>query len=537
MEMNIKLNKLLTEWRSNGYLLCNKDSIRSDSNARIFYLYKGKKFAGLKLLKSDSNSIESLHQLKLNTLYNSFEYTQYIQNLILDDINSGYPFSRIKLEQDTILNDTLFGHFEYQRGPYFAYGDIDENDNRLISERYLSNLLKLKKGKPFKHSSIESINSQISKLNYLEMEFPPRIQFEGSQVNIDFYLKKKAANTFDFLIGFNNTGTGPSRQVQITGQAGFDIYNSFKVGDRIYLHYENLQPSSPRLNFILDLPYIKHVPWQNTLGFDMIKNRESYINLQSYYKISETFDSYSKGSFVLHNNYSFVLNADSNFIKTNYKLPSVIDFSYLSYGLEYRRDITDNNINPIKGYIFQISGRIGKKKFIKSNSILKYDINNQLNQQYDSLNVSNLQYNIIAQGSYYKKLSKRSILKYGLNAQLLFNKAGILENEVVKIGGINTIRGFNDNFFTSDKYIINTLEYRFLLDRNSFLSAFIDHAYLNIITPQRKSNLNNYLGIGVGMQILTKAGTFGIYFASGRTETSSFDFSALKVHFGYVTRF
>ena len=164
-------------------------------------------------------------------------------------------------------------------------------------------------------------------------------------------------------------------------------------------------------------------------------------------------------------------------------------------------------------------------------------MNNKLSKEYDSLNANSVQLNIKFKFAIYQAIAKRQVLKFNINSNAIYSKAKILANEINRIGGINNLRGFNDNIFASDGYIISTIEYRFLLDRNSFLNVFLDHAYMRIISQETKSPWQNYIGMGLGMQFLTNAGNFGLFIAVSKTENSSFDFSAPKVHFGYTALF
>ncbi|NOT38833.1 MAG: BamA/TamA family outer membrane protein [Saprospiraceae bacterium] len=524
------VNKQIDE----GFLLCSMDSIVEDSVNRYIHLYKGTKYYGLAIGNYDS--LEILNIGKLQKLSPN-DWRKFVQQVIKTDNNNGYPLSKMKLIPVYNNSDTLTANIIYEKGPRFFMGEIDGGDNKVISNLYLSRLVNAKKGSVFQHDHILNIDKILSKINYLEVEFPPRIKFEGNQVNINMYLKRKPSNSFDFLIGFNNSGSGLTRSVQITGQANMDLNNSLKLGERIFMHYENLQPSSPRFNLVLDFPYLAWVPFGITFGTDLIKSKDQYINIQSFSKFTKAIDPQSFIKLVFHNNFSYVLNADSVYIRNFLKLPTVIDFNHNSYGAEYSRDTRDNRVSPSKGYDCIISGRIGLKKFIASDAILRYDVDNTLIKQLDSLNQNKLQYNFSVQGSYYYMIVRRSVLKLGLQSDIILNKAGVLENEVIKIGGIRNLRGFNDNFFSSDKFVISTFEYRFLLDRFSYLNIFVDHGYMSLISQDFKSDWKNYIGLGLGMQLQTKAGAFGIFFASSRTEETDFDFSALKVHFGYLAKF
>jgi len=516
----------------NGYLLAGIDSILHSGDTIHYFYNHNRKLSGV-YISDVQNSVKTTDSKQS---FKPDEWVKFSTDLITKDLSTGFPLSKVKLVPDTIMNDTLFASLDYKQGPYFYFGEIDQRNGIVVNNRYLMELLHFKTGQPFNQKIITRSRAILSRLPYLESQYIPRVNFFGEKADMYLYLKKKPANNFDLLLGFNNKNSGASKTVQITGQANIDLYNSFKLGDRLYLHYENLQESSPRLNFFLDLPYIR-LPFGLTTRFDLIKNKDEYINFQTQLKLNKTIQQQEELSIVLFNNSSYLLQVDTVYVKAQQLLPKSLDFSLLSYGLAYKLNSTNDNFNPTQGLLLELQALVGTKKFKKNPGILKFDSNGKLNTQYDSLNKNGVQSNVQSNITGYISLSKRQVLKGSTQGFLLISKNQSLENELIKIGGIHTLRGFNDNQFTSDAYVLSTAEYRFLLDRNSFLSLFVDHAWMRLISQNNIIPWQNYLGIGAGMQFRTKAGAFGLYFAVGRSETVDFDFSSPKVHFGYTAIF
>ena len=80
------------------------------------------------------------------------------------------------------------------------------------------------------------------------------------------------------------------------------------------------------------------------------------------------------------------------------------------------------------------------------------------------------------------------------------------------------------------------LEYRFLLSKNSYFSAFFNAA---VVEDRRagKGPVDFPFGFGAGAAIETKAGIFGITYAMGRQLDNKITFNSAKIHFGYVNYF
>ncbi|MEP7195229.1 MAG: hypothetical protein ABI851_01845 [Saprospiraceae bacterium] len=530
-----KLTDLFYQKEEEGYLFVKIDSIQRDSNVFIYCLSTGLKF---KLLRLENIDIVNLkNQISKNELLSPKKWVQLRNLIIRNDVENGYPLSKISLHDVKIIEDSLTAKIDYQRGPYFKYGPIEERNQIVVSERFLQRHLHIPVGRKFNYNVVRNVESNLSQIPYIEVQYPPRINFNGDEAIVYLYLKKKKNNTFDFLLGFNNKVTENSKSIQLTGQASFDLSNAFKIGERIAFHYENLQVNSPRINIKLEFPYLKFIPFGTGFDFSLQKYTDQYIGLQTKLKLQKFLNFGEEINVFVLNEFSYLLNIDTLFIKNNNRLPQALDYSYLAYGLGYKINKLNYLSNPTRGYTIEIQASLGRKQFIKNSNVLLLDNNKFLENQYDSLNRINLQSNIHFNSSYYYSLLKRQVIKLAVNSSILVSKAKILENEVFRIGGINTLRGFNDNLFASKAYIISTLEYRFLLDRNSYLLGFIDHSYMSIITQTTTVPWQNYFGIGIGMQLQTQAGAFGIYFAVGKTEQMKFDFAATKVHFGYTAKF
>ena len=80
--------------------------------------------------------------------------------------------------------------------------------------------------------------------------------------------------------------------------------------------------------------------------------------------------------------------------------------------------------------------------------------------------------------SIYWPINRRSTIKTSIYSSGIFSNSSILENEKYRIGGTQLLRGFNEDQFLSGLYTVGSLEYRFLISQNGFLSAFSDMAFI-----------------------------------------------------------
>ena len=117
-----------------------------------------------------------------------------------------------------------------------------------------------------------------------------------------------------------------------------------------------------------------------------------------------------------------------------------------------------------------------------------------------------------------------------------FQSPNTFRNELFQIGGYKLLRGFDEESIFSSAFGVGTVEYRYLLGQNSFLSAFMDYGLSTNNSLEVKAN-NNFLGAGVGMAFETKAGIFNITYAAGKRDDEKFNLRQSKIHLGYVNYF
>jgi hemolysin activation/secretion protein len=107
-------------------------------------------------------------------------------------------------------------------------------------------------------------------------------------------------------------------------------------------------------------------------------------------------------------------------------------------------------------------------------------------------------------------------------------------NELYRCGGINSIRGFNENSLQANVFSGIMAEYRFLLAPNLYLHSITDYGYLQDKTSATTEKL---LGLGFGFGLFTKNGFFNLMYANGSTSDQSIKLSNSIVHISFKTNF
>jgi outer membrane protein assembly factor BamA len=135
----------------------------------------------------------------------------------------------------------------------------------------------------------------------------------------------------------------------------------------------------------------------------------------------------------------------------------------------------------------------------------------------------------------YQKVGNQATIKTGIKAGYI-QAQQLFTNELFQVGGIKTLRGFDEESIFASEFIIATAEYRYLIGPSSYLFTFLDAAHAG-----RKSYLSNFsgnfLGAGLGLSFETKSGIFNLAYAAGKKPDSAINFKESKIHFGFVSLF
>jgi hemolysin activation/secretion protein len=107
-------------------------------------------------------------------------------------------------------------------------------------------------------------------------------------------------------------------------------------------------------------------------------------------------------------------------------------------------------------------------------------------------------------------------------------------NELYRFGGINSIRGFNENSLQANIFCSLLTEYRYVLAPSIYVHSIMDYGYFKDTVNSKSGTL---LGLGFGFGLLTKNGLFNIVYANGSTKDQAIQLSNSIVHISFKSNF
>jgi len=497
-EVNNISKKLTTEgYVNNSYSLNRKESTfvctytlnNKVNTIKIYYLTK---FIDENILKKLTlNYTNSYFEIPINTVENSL-------NFIVDYFeNKGASFTTASLSNFSQHKDKLIASLQLNISEERKINATIIKGYENFPKKYLNHYLDLKKNHPFSLSTLNRVNELLNTIPFVTQLKKPEVLFTKDSTTLFLYLKKKATNKFDGVIGFSNKKN--SNKLNFNGYLDLYFGNIFDKGEYIALKWRNNGGDTQALDFKFELPYILNTPFTVGSNFSIFKQDSTFVNTNLDLNI---YFSINRNNFVN----AMLSNQSSNLTLPFNTSDEVKEFKKSFIGLSYTyklpnrlQQFTTNKFLINLGYSF---GR----KTIK---------NAKENQKVFQLHIEYI-FNID---------SKNSIL--AKNNSKFLNATNLLENELYRIGGTNSIRGFDEQSILTSKYTISNIEYHYKLNQDSHMYTISDIAF----AKDDISNLNLKLySFGLGYYFTTNNSILNLSYAVGKSNATPFNFNNSRIH-------
>ena len=529
-ERQKELQNIIFECYDNAFLLAKYDSLVNDSALMKAYLNFGTayKWAHLKKGNVDEGVLSEVgfrEKLYSNKPLYYKNVKKVEEKLITYYENNGYPFASVKLDSIVISGDKISAQLYLEKNILEKIDSVVIKGNAKISTTYIYNYLGIKPGSLYNESQLKKVNSRLAELAFVRSTKPASIMFTDKFNKLVLNLEKKRASQFDGIIGvLPNNQTG---KILFTGDVQLKLQNGLGRGELIDLTWQRLQTQTQDLKLRLVYPFLFRTPFGVDYNFKLYKKDTTFLELDQNIGIQYllTGGNYLK---LFYDNKSSTLLSTSQYANAT-TLPPNADVSSNMYGVGLKYEKLDYRLNPRKGFSILMNVSLGSKD-IKKNAKLNDSL-------YNGLKLKSAVYNGDFQGSYFLPVASRSTFRIGAQAAFLYGK-DIFQNEMFRIGGLNSLRGFDEESIYASSYVILSVEYRFILEQNSYLYLFGDQAYYennSVILPL--VGHDKPYGFGVGISFQTKAGIFSISYALGSQQNNPIEMKNGKIHFGIVNYF
>ncbi|HUR31656.1 MAG TPA: BamA/TamA family outer membrane protein [Saprospiraceae bacterium] len=450
----------------------------------------------------------------------------------------GYLFADYRLNVIGLKGDSIEAEIMFEPGLQIVLDTIEIEGNAKISQKYLQRLVGIEKGDPVTPQDLQFLQQQFNNLRFVQQAGPPVLILIDGKATIRAYLNNRNASSFDVLAGLQPS-SGIDRKLTLTGYVELDLVNQLTRGERLFFHLEKLRPRSQELEMSLAYPYLLDLPFGVEGEFRLMKNDTFYSDLEWKAGVALPL---GKNQFIragVTQQATNIISVDKNRIISTKKLPAYLDLRTRGFTMGVSRNRLDFELNPRRGYEVIVDGSVSQRR-IRENDLItglgNVDTSFNYANLYDSLQDPSTRLAIEGNFQYFIPWGPRSTIRLALNAGALKSGEQIFTNEMFRLGGYQRLRGFDEESILAQYFSILTAEYRLFIGTGSYLSMFTDYGWVknqDVTSPYE----DRLLGLGIGINLETAAGIFGLRIAVGSQRNNPINLDNTRVHLGYVNRF
>ncbi len=546
VSLNIELNRILLECNKQSFLQADVASHVSRGDSVIVFVELGNAYKWIELrpgnmmpdiLGSAGFRPEQFAEKKTDPV----AYAKRVERLLVYLENNGFPFATIKL--DSILVDSfgISAALNLNTNTYMVFDTMDIQGDANVKKWYLYKYLGIKPGNSYSEEALRLSSSRISQLPFLSVNKPAAVYFYGNKAMPILSLADRKASSIDGVVGFApNTAPGATsgNKMLITGEANLKLQNLFGTGKSFDLNYRSFLGNSQDLRIKFVYPYI----FRSNLALDyelaLLKQDTSFLDVRNDFGVQYRFvgTDYVRVFYQIQS--TSLITVDTNAIKAGRSLPAASDITNNTSGLGFKMTRLDYFLNPRRGFSVDVTGGVGVKVINRNPTIdaIRFPTADGGSYSlYDSVKLELVQYKFQGVAECFIPVLNRATIRLQANGGHL-QSSNLFVNELFRIGGIRTLKGFDEQSIFASSYVIGNAEFRYLIQQNSNVLLFWNGAYYRNTVKNPVSGDRPY-GFGAGMNFETGTGVFSIFYAVGKEMNNPINFNRAKVHFGFVNYF
>ncbi|WP_298514359.1 BamA/TamA family outer membrane protein [uncultured Kordia sp.] len=429
--------------------------------------------------------------------------TPFLEAIVENFQNTGNPFAEVQLKDIVKKQQTITANLDITITEKRRLDKIIVKGYEKFPKSYTKHYLRLT-SKVFNKEEITKQTKRLDQLPFARQIKDPEILFSKDSTTLYIYIEKVKSNFFDGFLGFNSDeDTG---NLKLNGYLDLKLINNLNAGEQFNILWKNDGNGQTKFLADLKIPYIFNSPLGINAGLDIFR-RDSLFNvvntkLNTFYQINQN-----------NQVHVGIQQIESNNLLEDNTNTSIDDYKSFFTTAGYTFSKRNNNYSIFPTKIFaSAEAQIGtRKNDSETNEQTKFSFT----------------------GNYLWELNDRNFIYVNNTSEALISDQ-YLTNEKFRLGGIQSIRGFNENSLEATLYSTINTEYRYILSRNSYVHSIIDFTYLQDDLTQTDVKL---YGFGFGLGIRSKSGLLKINYAVGKTDNSTIKLSESKVHISLSTTF
>ena len=460
-----EIDRILQQVKKRGFFTARIDSISKTNKELIAYLDLGKKINEIIIVtkKDNTNGIidSGIDSIKIKTR----EFSDLTNQLLEQIDRKGNSFSEITYVNPLLKNDTLFLEMKISNSSPRKIDKVITRGYEDFPKKFISKYFLIDKNTVFSKQKLNQVSALSNKLDFIKEKKAPEVLFKKDSTHLYLFLDKIGISSFDGLVNFSSKENG--KGLLLNGNLDLKLNNTFNTGEKFEIIWNKVSDEKTDFKINSYVPYILNSKFSTTLEFYLYREDSTFIN--------------------------------TNFeLKTDYSInqKSHASILYSSEKSNYLLDISNNDLASYSNYFIGLGYELKKSS---TSNLYKYKNGLNLNLTFgkrktDTESINQLKFHFSAFANV--QINNRGYLNIKNESGLLTSRNYLL-NELFRIGGANSIRGYNEQSIFTNGYSYSNIEFRYSLDTSSYLYSITD---LGVYKENTTNKIKKLIGIGAGYQ-------------------------------------
>ena len=460
-----EIDRILQQVKKRGFFTARIDSISKTNKELIAYLDLGKKINEIIIVtkKDNTNGIidSGIDSIKIKTR----DFSDLTNQLLKQIDRKGNSFSEITYVNPLLKNDTLFLEMKISNSSSRKIDKVITRGYEDFPKKFITKYFLIDKNTVFSKQKLNQVSALSNKLDFIKEKKAPEVLFKKDSTHLYLFLDKIGTSSFDGLVNFSSKENG--KGLLLNGNLDLKLNNTFNTGEKFEIIWNKVSDEKTDFKINSYVPYILNSKFSTTLEFYLYREDSTFINTNFELKTDYSINQKSHASILYSSEKSnYLLNISNN------DLASYSNY-FIGLGYELKKSSTSNLYKYKNGLNLNLT--IGKRKT-------------------DTESINQLKFHFSAFANV--QINNRGYLNIKNESGLLTSKNYLL-NELFRIGGANSIRGYNEQSIFTNGYSYSNIEFRYSLDTSSYLYSITD---LGVYKENTTNKIKKLLGIGAGYQ-------------------------------------
>lgn len=520
-----QVQRILSRAYSEGYL----GAVMKPDKGRINCIDRGPRFSVVSVQPGMNQSAggRSLSPGKL---------VEETDSWLSDMEQRGYPFASASFGIDSFSGTTVFVSVRHDPGTFCAFDSL-EMDGIRPGEKFISRVSGIRKGEPFSESSMKMLRSRFSAIHGYAVRGPERLYFSDERFVANTGLIRSRQDQLSALVGL---ATEPGSKPVFTGEVDLAFFDLFGAGVSLYADWRRFRARSQELLAGGEWPYPFGLPFilSAKLGLDR------YDTLYSRFRRGLGFRFPAGPDFRFETGAEITgisrIWLDEEAVRILRRLPDNPNSrnSLFTLSGEYGRDPA--GFLPVRGVFAKVTAGVGSRLLLRDARIEAISWMNAAGipeNIYDSLQrtagLRQTQYRLDYRlEAFVPAASWFVVAMKALGTE--FRSPRVFFSELNRWGGINDLRGYNEQSIFANRFHMISAEFRFMSGQSGYLAPFISGArYFN----DAFGTSGKAWSTGIVAGIRTPAGILKLAWALGSALGEPMRLNAARIHAGLSNAF